>query len=155
MNAPDPTINRFDEQWLSFDDFLKATLQHVISADLQMQLTQGIAWQRLSEPLRVQGIDVAEGTLDFRNLAITELNLNFWLEPSGMSGFSRLLNTIRVVFGYSPNARKFRIVAPGKSARAIGVTVSVGRRADGEWKVTSESPAQTLSSNAYVPRILT
>jgi len=145
-----------DTEWLSFEEVLRALLKQVVAADAEMQLQQGLAWKQVTAPLRVRGIDVAEGLDHFRELGITELRLEFRLEPRMPGRCARIWRALRYLVGM-PGAMqpmRYRLAATNSGTCAIGVTVTVGRTADGAWDVTTESAEGAPFVHADVPRAL-
>lgn len=145
-----------DTEWLSFEEVLRVLLKQVVAADAEMQLQQGLAWKQVTAPLRVRGIDVAEGLEHFRELGITELRLEFRLEPRMPGRCARLWRALRRLIGI-PGAvqpMRYRLVAADGGACAIDVTVTVGRTADGAWDVTTEPAEGAPLAHADVPRAL-
>src|SRR3569833_2246201 len=145
-----------DTERLSFEEVLRALLKQVVAADAEMQLQQGLAWKQVTAPLRVRGIDVAEGLEHFRALGITELRLEFRLEPRMPGRCARIWRARRYLVGM-PGAMqpmRYRLAATNSGTCAIGVTVTVGRTADGAWDVTSESAEGAPFVRADVPRAL-
>src|SRR3569833_3171480 len=137
-----------DTERLSFEEVLRALLKQVVAADAEMQLQQGLAWKQVTAPLRVRGIDVAEGLEHFRELGIPELRM-----PGRCA---RIWRALRYLVGM-PGAMqpmRYRLAATNSGTCAIGVTVTVGRTADGAWDVTTESAEGAPFVHADVPRAL-
>lgn len=145
-----------DIEWLSLEETLQLLLKQAVAADTEMQLQQGLAWKQVSAPLHVQGIDVAEGLDQFRPLGITELRLTFWLEPRRPGRCARAWRALRhlVATPAAPPPTRYRLVAANTGAAAICITVTVGRGADGEWRVTTEPADGAPLAQAEVPRAL-
>src|SRR3569832_500235 len=78
-----------------------------------MQLQQGRAWKQVTAPLRVRGIDVAEGLDHFRELGITELRLEFRLEPRMPGRCARIWRALRYLVGM-PGAMQPHALSPGR-----------------------------------------
>src|SRR3569832_995732 len=113
------------------------------------------SWRRRSPP-RVRGIEVAEALQHFREPGITELRLEVRPEPRMPGRCARIWRALRYLVGM-PGAMqpmRYRLAATNSGTCAIGVTVTVGRTADGAWDVTTESAEGAPVVHADVPRAL-
>src|SRR3569832_2746933 len=145
-----------DTEWLSFEEVLRAPSKQGGAADAEMQLQQGRAWKQVTAPLRVRGIEVAECLAHFRELGFTELRLEFRLEPRMPGRCARIWRALRYLVGMpvAMQPMRYRLAATNSGTCAIGVTVTVGRTADGAWDVTTESAEGAPFVHADVPRSL-